>query len=119
MEIKVKSEKNKKETERDFDSTPTASYLNVLRPLTVNVKLALRVCVRRVRPVLGCAGASQLFGGGRQVLGELGEAQVGAVHHVGLTAALGGTHGFAVTLVAQTPVARTWTPSTHDAISTR
>lgn len=35
------------------------------------------------------------------MLGDLGELQVGAVHHVGLAAALGRTHGIAVAGVIQ------------------
>lgn len=42
------------------------------------------------------------------MFGELGEAQVGAVHHVGLAAAFSGTHRLAVTLVAQASVLGAW-----------
>lgn len=38
------------------------------------------------------------------MLGDLGELQVGAVHHVGLAAALGGTHWVTVAGVIQTGV---------------
>lgn len=38
------------------------------------------------------------------MLRDLGELQVGAVHYVGLTAALGRTHGITVTGIIQTGV---------------
>lgn len=41
------------------------------------------------------------------MLGDLGELQVGTVHDVGLTAALGRTHRVAVTGIIQTDVLRT------------
>lgn len=46
----------------------------------------------------------QFSGGCRDVLGDLGELQAGAVHHVRLAAALGRTHRIAVTGVVQTGV---------------
>lgn len=51
-----------------------------------------------------CVYGSQLFSGGGQVFGELGEAEVGAVDHICLTATLSRTHRLTVTLIAQTPV---------------
>ncbi len=52
---------------------------------------------------------SQLLSGGGQVFRELGETEVGAVHHVCLTATLGRTHWLTVTVIAQTPVFSTYT----------
>ena len=43
----------------------------------------------------------QLSGGGWDVFRDLGETQVGAVHHVGLAAALGWTDRVVVALVVQ------------------
>lgn len=56
-----------------------------------------------------CVCVSQLFSRGRQVFRELGEAEVGAVDHVGLTATFSRTHWFTVTLVVQTSVLGAWT----------
>lgn len=53
------------------------------------------------------SGSLQFAGGCGDVLGDLGELQVGAVHHVGLTAALWRAHGITVTGVIQTGVLRT------------
>lgn len=49
-------------------------------------------------------GCLQFTGGCRDVLGDLGELQVGAVHHVGLTAALWRTHWIAVAGIIQAGV---------------
>lgn len=46
----------------------------------------------------------QFTGGCWDVLRDLGELQVGAVHHVGLAAALGRTHWIAVAGIIQTGV---------------
>lgn len=43
----------------------------------------------------------QLGGGGRDVFRDLGEAQIGAVHHVGFTAALGWADWFIVAFIVQ------------------
>lgn len=51
---------------------------------------------------------SQFGGGGRDVLRDLGEAQVGAVHHISLAAALGRTHWVIAALRVQAGVLRAW-----------
>lgn len=50
----------------------------------------------------------QFSGGWRDVLGDLCELQVGAVHYVRLTATLGRTHWITVTGIIQTGVLCTW-----------
>lgn len=67
------------------------------------------MCVQSRVCVHVCVGLSQLLGGRRQVLWELSKPEVGAVDHVGLAATLGWTHWFAVALVAQPPVVRSYT----------
>lgn len=73
----------------------------------------LFMCVCCIQVHTGCSlqalvDVSQLFSGGRQVFGELSEAEVGTIDHICLAAALGRTHWLTVTLVAQTPVFSTW-----------
>ena len=60
----------------------------------------------------------QLSGGGRDVFWDLGELQVGAVHHVGLTATLSRTHRVTVTLIIQTRVLGAWGTHTHTRTNT-
>lgn len=48
----------------------------------------------------------QLSGGGWDVFRDLCEAQIGAIHHVGFTAALGRTDRFVVAFVVQPGVLR-------------
>lgn len=76
--------------------------------LYINVPISVCVCV--------CV--SQLFGGGGEVFGELGEPEVGAVDHVGFTATLSRTHRLAVALVVQTPVFGSWKHQSRLMVST-
>lgn len=67
--------------------------------LTPSLPLVLSVSNRHFVP-----DSLQFTGGCRDVLGDLGELQVGAVHYIGLTAALGRTHWITVAGIIQTGV---------------